>query len=270
MKKPLRILHLEDDPDYSDLVRSLLQGEGIPVQLTLVSTRADFEAALALEPFDLILADYMLPSYDGLKALRCVREISPDTPFLLISGTIGEEAAIESLKCGATDYVLKHWPERLVPAIRRAAEEAAERNQRQRVEAELGESEKQYRLLQGYTPNAFNEQDSNTLQMLADHCGGAPERIAAEQALRDSKRQFRDLFDGSPDAILVEGLDGRVLDVNPAACQLHGATRKELIGKTISELVPPELQEKVARDFKAVVEGKLRQVEGDLLLQFRR
>ncbi len=262
MNKPLRILHLEDDPDYADLVGSLLEKDGLQAELIVVSNRAGFEAALAGETFDLILADYLLPDCNGLQALSWAQQKRPQIPFLLVSGTIGEQAAIESLKCGATDYVLKHWPERLVPAIRRAAEEAAERNQRQRMEAELGESEKQYRLLQSYTPNAFNEQDSNTPQMLADHCGGAPERIAAEQALRDSKRQFRDLFDGSPDAILVEGLDGRVLDVNPAACQLHGAARKELIGKSISDLVPPELQEKVARDFKAVVEGKLRQVEG--------
>jgi len=262
MNKPLRILHLEDDPDYADLVCSLLEKDELQAEVIVVSNRADFEAALAGETFDLILADYLLPDCNGLQALSWAQQKRPQIPFLLVSGTIGEQAAIESLKCGATDYVLKHWPERLVPAIRRAAEEAAERTQRQRVEAELGESEKQYRLLQGYTPNAFNEQDSNTLQMLADNCGGALKRIAAEQALRDSKRRFRDLFDGSPDAIFVEGLDGGVLDVNPAACQLHGATRKELIGKSISDLVPPELQEKVARDFKAVAEGKLRQVEG--------
>src|SRR4029077_20730056 len=109
--------------------------------------RGDFEAALALESFDLILADYMLPSYDGLKALRCARERSPNTPFLLVSGTIGEEAAIESLRDGATDYVLKHWPERLVPAIRGAVKEANERKERQRAETELVRREKYFRAL---------------------------------------------------------------------------------------------------------------------------
>src|ERR1051326_2759520 len=130
MKKPLRILHLEDEPDYSDLVRSLLATEDIQAEVLLVSSRAEFEAALALESFDLILADYSLPSYDGLQALKCSRERCPETPFLLISGTIGEQAAIESLKTGATDYVLKHWPERLVPSIRRAVQESQERQQR--------------------------------------------------------------------------------------------------------------------------------------------
>src|SRR6266436_5405388 len=147
MNKPLRILHLEDDPDYSDLVRSMLQAEGIQAEVFLVTNRAEFEAALALENFDLILADYSLPSYDGLQALQCSRERSPETPFLLISGTIGEQAATESLKIGATDYILKHWPERLVPSIRRAVQEAHERKQRRQAETELIRREKYFRAL---------------------------------------------------------------------------------------------------------------------------
>ena len=147
MNKLLRILHLEDEPDYSELVRSLLETDGIQTEVVLATNRADFEAALALEPFDVILADYMLPAYDGLQALRCAREKSPETPFLIISGTIGEQAAIESLKTGATDYVLKHWPERLVPAILRAVQEANERQQRLRAETELVRREKYFRAL---------------------------------------------------------------------------------------------------------------------------
>ena len=81
------------------------------------------------------------------------REKCPETPFLLVSGTIGEQAAIESLKAGATDYVLKHWPERLVPAVRRAVEEAEERKQRRRVETELVRREKHFRAL---TENALD------------------------------------------------------------------------------------------------------------------
>ena len=153
MNRPLRILHLEDDPDYCDLVQSLLAQEGFQVEALRVENRADFEAALVPEKFDIILADYMLPSYNGLEALCAAQVKCPETPLLLVSGTIGEQAAIDSLKSGATDYVLKQWPERLVPTVRRAVEEAEERKRRQRVETELVRREKHFRAL---TENALD------------------------------------------------------------------------------------------------------------------
>jgi PAS domain S-box-containing protein len=116
--------------------------------------------------------------------------------------------------------------------------------------------------IQSYTPNAYSQQDLTTLQMLAEHCGGALERIRAEQALRQSEQRFRDLFAGSPDAIFVDDLDGNVLDVNPAACRLHGLTRDELLSTNVLALVPPEQRQDVARDFPALVKGTLKQVEG--------
>src|SRR3954470_11706551 len=151
--KSLRILHLEDEPDFSDLVRALLQKEGLKAELTLVTSRKEFERALSEEDFDLILADYLLPSYNGLDALSAARKTCPQKPFLIVSGTIGDQAAIESLKAGATDYVLKMLPERLVPAIRRAAEEAEEKRQRRKVETELVRREKYFRSL---TENALD------------------------------------------------------------------------------------------------------------------
>jgi DNA-binding NtrC family response regulator len=126
-------LHLEDDPDFSDLVRSLLQKESIPAEVIAVANRADFEAALGQESFDVVLADFSLPGYTGIEALRFLRQRCRETPFVLISGTIGEEAAVESLRAGATDYVLKQWPDRLVPALRRAIQEATERKQRRQA-----------------------------------------------------------------------------------------------------------------------------------------
>ncbi|HVM50588.1 MAG TPA: PAS domain S-box protein [Candidatus Acidoferrum sp.] len=147
MTRPLRILHLEDDPDYCDLVRSLLESEGFQVEAALAGTRAEFEAALAPGKFDIILADYLLPTYNGLEALCLAREKCPDTPFLLVSGNLGEQSAIESLRTGVTDYVLKQWPERLIPAITRAVHEAEERRQRRRVETELTRREKYFRAL---------------------------------------------------------------------------------------------------------------------------
>src|SRR5262245_46650054 len=153
MKEPLRILHLEDDPDFSALVRALLGKEDIEAELCLVGTRAEFEKSVSGGGFDIILADYLLPDYNGIEALRCAREKCPQTPFLLVSGTISEQAAIESLKSGATDYVLKMVPERLVPAIRRAVQEAEDRAARRKVETELVRREKYFRTL---TENALD------------------------------------------------------------------------------------------------------------------
>jgi PAS domain S-box-containing protein len=137
MNKDLRILHLEDDPDYSDLVKEMLEKEGLRVERVLVDNYADFIAALENNKFDLILGDYSLPACNGLQALQTARQKCPDTPFLLVSGVIGEVAAVESLKCGAADYVLKQWPERLVPSVRRAVQEAQERVERKQAEARL-------------------------------------------------------------------------------------------------------------------------------------
>src|ERR1041385_3806642 len=153
VSSPLRILHLEDEPDFTDLVRSLLQKEGLEARISTARNKREFEEALAGEPFDLILADYHLPDFDGLRALRYCRRDFPDLPFLIVSGTMGEEAAIESLRVGVTDYVLKLWPERLVPASRRAVREAEERKERKRIETELIRREKYFRTL---TENALD------------------------------------------------------------------------------------------------------------------
>ena len=147
MNKVLRILHLEDDRDYSDLVKETLEKDGLRVEKVLVDNYAEFIAALEKDRFDLILGDYSLPTCNGLQALQLARQKCPNTPFLLVSGAIGEQAAIESLKCGATDYVLKQWPERLVPAVRRAVQEADERAQRKQAESELIRRERYFRAL---------------------------------------------------------------------------------------------------------------------------
>ncbi|MDB6066584.1 MAG: Blue-light-activated protein [Pedosphaera sp.] len=147
MKLPLRVLHLEDNADYSALVRSKLAAEGFAPDLLLVQTKEEFQAALEKGNFDLIIADYFLPDYDGIKAMKLALEKLPGTPILLVSGTIGEEAAIASLKAGATDYVLKHWPERLVPAVRRALREAEERKSRLLAEKTLVQKERRFRAL---------------------------------------------------------------------------------------------------------------------------
>jgi PAS domain S-box-containing protein len=137
MKPPLRILHLEDNPSDAELIRTTLENEGTACHVTRVDTRADFLASLKQGGFDIILADYTLPSFDGLSALRMTLEESPDVPFIFVSGTLGEEVAIETLKIGARDYLLKDRLSRIVPSVHRAMRETKERAERRRAEALL-------------------------------------------------------------------------------------------------------------------------------------
>src|SRR5262245_50924545 len=135
MPSPLRILHLEDDPRDAELLQAMLENEGMLCHVICVETQADFCAGLEQGGFDLILADYTLPSFDGLSALKIALEQCPDVPFIFVSGTLGEEVAIEALKIGATDYVLKERLSRIGPSVRRALREAKERDDRKRAGA---------------------------------------------------------------------------------------------------------------------------------------
>ena len=380
MSDELRILHLEDEQDYSDFVREILAEAHIGAEVVTVSTQAQFEAACQSGTFALILADYSLPDYTGIQALHHALEVCPNTPFILLSGTIGEPAAIESLRSGATDYVLKQWPERLAPAVQRAIHEARQRLRQKQAEAALTKLGWQLnsattqrdaartihtiadelfgcdafslslfdpsgRLLsqvldidvvngqrvempptesepvaspmaqrvmksgaelilrapdagmpadaqmfgdrsrpsaslivvplrsggttlgvlsvQSYRHQAYEESQLTLLQILADHCGGALERIRAEQASREMENRFYELFDHSPDAIFVESEDGVVLDVNRAGCQLHGFTREQLVGKHVRDLVPPDRRQDLAATFAALVRGEVCGAEGE-------
>ncbi len=147
MSDHLHILHLEDEPDFSELVRSLLDHDGLDAELTNVVDRPGFVDALDRGGFDIIISDYQLPGFNGLEALALARKKYPVMPFILVSGTIGEQVAIESLKAGATDYVLKQKPERLPSAIRRAIQESAERARLREAELELARREKYFRTL---------------------------------------------------------------------------------------------------------------------------
>ena len=141
MTDPLQILLLEDDPGDAELIQELLEVDHFVGEVTRVQTRTEFLAALENVDIDLILADYKLPSFDGLSALKLAQSARPDLPFIFVSGTIGEDVAIEALKIGATDYVLKTRLSRLVPSVQRALREAREKAERKKAEEALRRSE---------------------------------------------------------------------------------------------------------------------------------
>ena len=141
MSSILRILYLEDESRDADLVQDMLETGGFACHVARVETQIDFLASLEVEGLDIILADYTLPSFDGISALKIAAQKRPEIPFIFVSGTLGEEVAIEALTIGATDYVLKTRLSRLVPSVVRALGEATERAERKRAEESLRRSE---------------------------------------------------------------------------------------------------------------------------------
>src|SRR5215468_473855 len=136
MKSSICILYLEDNPVDVELSRALLEKDGLKYEMKVVDTREDYVTALEAGGYDLILADYQLPSFDGMAALEIAREKYSWLPFIFVSGAMGEEIATESLKRGATDYVLKERLARLPGSMRRALVEAEERRRLRSAEAE--------------------------------------------------------------------------------------------------------------------------------------
>src|SRR4051812_23515028 len=149
---PLRILHLEDNPLDRELVGQTLLGEGLACEFIYAKSKADFQIALVRGRIDLIISDFSLPGYDGMAALAEARLARPEVPFLFVSGTIGEERAVETLKRGATDYVLKNHLARLPSAVQRALKESEERSRRAKAEQELQATQARLNYLLGKSP----------------------------------------------------------------------------------------------------------------------
>lgn len=135
--RELHILILEDVSTDAELIEHELRRAGIRFTMQRVETQEDFVKALDEFVPDMVLADYRLPTFDGPSALTIVRERFRELPFIFVTGAVGEEVAIDMLKSGATDYVLKDRLGKLVPAVRRALREAWELRQRQRAEEQL-------------------------------------------------------------------------------------------------------------------------------------
>lgn len=136
-RNTLRVLVAEDDALDAELVTDELRGDGLAFESKIVDDEGAFRAALEEFAPDIVISDVSMPGFSGYRALEILRERSPLTPFLFVSGTIGEEAAIEALKRGATDYVLKGRLARLASAVRRALREADDSRARERAESEL-------------------------------------------------------------------------------------------------------------------------------------
>lgn len=164
---------LEDDATDAELTRHTLRKGGFHFVLTRVETEDDYIRQLDEDPPDLILSDYSLPGFDGYAALNIAKDKCAATPFIFVTGTMGEEVAIETLKNGATDYVLKTRLGRLVPAVHRALREAEERAERRRAEERLRASHEQLRALSVYLQHVREEERTRIAREVHDELGQA-------------------------------------------------------------------------------------------------
>ncbi len=155
----MRILHLEDVASDAELIGATLAAGGIECEVTRADSREAFLAALEGGGFELILSDFRLPGYSGAAALDDARRLAPEVPFVFVSGTLGEDNAVEMLKRGATDYVLKDRPARLAAAVRRALQDATQARAQRAAEDELRASRERFELLARATNDAIWDWD---------------------------------------------------------------------------------------------------------------
>lgn len=246
--RPLRVLHLEDEPQDAELVAARLRADALLCEIVRVGTRDAFEAELVKGGWDVILADDRLPSFDGAGALALARARAPDVPFLFVSGTLGEEIAVERLKAGATDYVLKQRLSRLGAAISRALAESQVRAERAAAEAEV-------RRL-----NADLEARVATRTAELERANRALEE--REGALRLSEARLQDILDHAPSLVSLKDLEGAYLFVNRTFERTYGIERSEIVGEGDEDVFAPRLSAIYrANDARALESGGVLRIE---------
>ncbi len=239
----MRILLLEDNPADAELIEHELRGTLSGFVLKRVDSGEDFSKELFEFSPDLILSDYDLPRYSGILALSEAKKTCPDVPFILVTGAVTEDRAIEVLTSGARDYVLKNRLHRLVPAVQRALAEAEEHKARRKAEGELREAHR----------NLEERVKLRTAELEAEVA--ARERMA--EALRESEHREHEraeelaaMLDAVPaPVIIVHDPDGIHMTGNRAADELLKQPR----GAEVSLSAPPELK---PRHFSAMKDGR--------------
>ena len=209
MTRPLRLLLVEDSEADSELIAAELRRAGFAAVVQRVDTETELRDALAVGSWELVLCDHALPSFSSAEAQRVIRSSGVDVPFVILSGTIGEEAAVEALRAGARDVVLKTNLARLGPVVERELREAENRRHQAHLEHERAELQTQL--------------------------------VGLNEQLRTSEEHYRLLFEQNPQPMLV--YDRRtfaIITVNDELVVRYGYARQELLSMTIQDLWAPE------------------------------
>lgn len=204
MSSKIRVLHLEDNLNDAKMIGAKLIEAGIDLNSVVAKNRKEFLAAIQSDNFDLIISDLSVPSFSGNEALATARDKMPDIPFIFVSGKMGEEAAIQSLLDGATDYVLKSNLARLAPAVTRALHDADEKR-KLRLAEKMGEM--------------------------------------ALEDLKASEARLRGVLENTPEAVVITGDGNKITFVNKRSERLFGYDRNELLGKPLTLLIPERFRD---------------------------
>jgi len=213
--KSLRVLMVDDsEDDVLLIIRDLKRGGYTPVY-ERVQTAASMKKALQEKQWDIILCDYKMPKFDAPAALALLKETNTDIPTIIISGTIGEETAIECMRLGARDYIMKGNLSRLCPAIARELEDAEVRNKEKQTESQ---------------------------------------REVALELLRQSEKYFKEITENSLDIIIITDKNGDIKYCSLSIERYTGYKPEELIGKSTLTLIHPDDKKRAAVDYgKAIL-----------------
>ncbi|MBC2605150.1 PAS domain-containing response regulator [Pelagicoccus albus] len=195
-KGSLRVLIVEDSKIEAKFTVNLLKKNGYEVASARVETHDDMKEQLDTASWDIVISDYQMPAFDGMKALQLFLSYNLDIPFILVSGKIGEETAVDLMKMGAQDYIMKGNTARLIPAIESHLKDAANRREKVRLESKLRESEAQYR---GFFENAaigiFRCDEQSNILDVNEYLATSLGFESREQCLKASEKLVPELYD---------------------------------------------------------------------------
>src|SRR5207302_810430 len=224
------ILIVEDVATDAELIEREIRRAGIGCATRRVDTESTLRDALRSFAPDLVLTDHSMPRLTARDALRLVAQETPDTPVIIVTGSLDEEIAAEYIKAGATDYVVKHHLERLGPAVQRAlvVDVPGRRGAPLMIELRLLHRDASWRAVEAVVVNRLGEPAVGAIVV---NFRDISERKDAEQALRDSEEQYRSLVEGVRDVIFALSPDGVIASLNPAFETITGSPRGDWLGK---------------------------------------
>ncbi|MGD1046381.1 MAG: PAS domain S-box protein [Bacteroidota bacterium] len=269
-KTSLRVLYLEDSPQVVEIIRELLIDAGYDFNMDCTEKKKEFASFLRSGTYDIILSDFNLPEFDGFEALRLATDICPEVPFICVSGSIGEETAIEIIKQGAVDYILKDRMLRLPSAINRALDQAKEKNARRRAEESLRESEDRYRNIVELSPDPIFVHSDGKIVFVNSAAlklfgAKAPDEIVGKSALDFVHPDYREFALNRIQKIYSEGLpstnaeekfirfDGTTIDVEVSSIPCTFSGRKAVQG-VIRDITERKRAEENVRKLSRAVE----------------